>query len=156
MSYKPRILSTGPESSGTNYVGYLLEAGGAEVLHRSQPNGLDWLDLARMLDEPGSGYDAPTQPVQWIVITIRGLLAHTQSMIRRNIETSWETAENRRRASLESLGRVLGDSRVVVVTYESLAHRAERICLLEFLGLCTEAADAEDVEYHDQNWKYYQ
>jgi hypothetical protein len=153
---RPKILVTGPESSGTKYVAALLEYGGGEVLHRSQPNGYDWLDLGRMLDEPSSGYDSPMPPMDWVIITIRGLMAHTQSMIRRNIETSWETAESRRRAALGSLDRVLGDPRVVVVTYESLAHQAERVCLLEFLGLNTDAAGAEDVAYHDQNWKYYQ
>lgn len=148
-----RVLVTGPESSGTRYVTRLIEAGGADAVHRSQPNGTDWIDVLSMLEHRGSGYDTWTPPFDRAVIVVRGLLAHGHSMLAHHFDDDWQEAMSRRRAALGSLGTVLGDPRVTLITYESLAARAERACLLAALGL--DPARADDVPFHDQNGKYY-
>jgi hypothetical protein len=147
-----RVIVTGPESSGTNYVTRLLASGGADALHRSQPEGADWIDVLAMLDHPASGYDRPVPPYDYAVVVIRGLHSHMRSMLRRNIETHPGEALSRRNASLGRLGAILGDPRVLVVTYESLTSETERRFLLATLGLDSEAAVREP--FYDENRKY--
>lgn len=148
-----RVLATGPESSGTKWVTKLLAEAGADAVHRSQPEGPDWVDLRAMLDHPASGPTAPVPPFDAAVVVVRGRLAHVRSQVRRNIESSEDVADARRRAALARIAPVLGDPRVTVVTYESLAHVAERRHLLASLGLDDTAADR--VPWTDQNLKHY-
>lgn len=136
-----RVLATGPESSGTNALARLLEAGGAEAVHRSQPEGPDWLDLPAMLKD----FDAA-------VVVIRGRQGHLASYRRRGMASTHHEAEARRRRSLAGVAAVLGHHKVEVVTYESMQDPAERRALLEALGL--DPAAAEDEEWTDENRKY--
>lgn len=138
-----RILCTGPESSGTNYLTKLIAAGGADALHRSQPEGVDWIDLEAMLDD----FDE-------IVIVIRGRLAHLHSTVKHYMEPDHAGADRRRRKSMSRLAPILGHEKVTVVTYESLRHLAERRHLLASLGL--DPAGAERTPFDEQNAKHYQ
>lgn len=138
-----RVLITGPESSGTRYVTALLAAGGAETLHRSQPEGLDWIDLAAMLDD----FDA-------IVVMIRGQLAQVRSQQTCGIEKDDESALVRRRKALARVAPIFGDPKVSVVTYESLGHPRERRYLVESLGLDWVAANS-DASWEEGNAKHY-
>lgn len=153
MSDTVRVLVTGPESSGTRYVTRLVAAGGGDAVHRSQPNGTDWIDVLSMLEHRGSGFDSWSPPFDWAVVVVRGLLAHGRSMLSHNFDDDWDEVMARRQAALRALSPVIGHSRVVLVTYESLAETAERACLLAALGL--EHGRADDVPYEDQNRKYY-
>jgi hypothetical protein len=137
-----KILATGPESSGTRYVTALLKDGGANVLHRSQPEGVDWIDVGAMLDD----FDA-------CVIVIRGRLAQLRSQQHRGIVTTDEAAVTKCRRALRALAPVLGDERVVLVTYESLANPSERRHLLQTFGLDPGAADRQ--VFYDENSKHY-
>lgn len=148
-----RILATGPESSGTNYLTRLLAAGGAEVVHRSQPEGGDWIDVEAMLDHPSSGPKGRVEAFDHAVVVIRGRLGHCRSMVRRNIEPEEGEAIRRRRAALRRLAPIIGDERVTVVTYESLASEHERRHLLWSLGL--DADGAVRAPFNDENGKYY-
>jgi hypothetical protein len=137
-----KILATGPESSGTRYLTELLADAGADVLHRSQPEGVDWIDLAAMLDD----FDA-------IVVIVRGELAHLRSQQTRGIVDGDEAAAAKRRKALRHVAPILGDERVRFVTYESLAHVAERRHLLLTLGLDADAAAR--CPFTDENEKHY-
>jgi hypothetical protein len=137
-----KILATGPESSGTRYVTALLKDGGANVLHRSQPEGVDWIDVSAMLGD----FDAA-------VVVIRGRLAQIRSQQHRGIVATDEAAVEKARRSLGALASILGDERVVVVTYESLAAAAERRHLLATFGLDAGAADR--CLWFDENAKHY-
>lgn len=136
-----KILATGPESSGTNALTRLLTAGGAEAVHRSQPEGPDWIDMEAMLDN----FDR-------VVVVIRGLHGHVASLLRREIEVTSQKANARRRKALAHLAPILGDPRVTVVTYESMFRTEQRAHLLELLGLDPAGATAE--EWLDENEKY--
>lgn len=136
-----RVLATGPESSGTNALTRLLEAGGAETVHRSQPEGPDWIDLEAMLDD----FDA-------VVVIIRGRLGHLSSCLRRGIEPDYPTADARRRKALARLAPILGHPKVHVVTYESLSEFPERTALLDDLGLDPQGAFVE--AWTNENRKY--
>jgi hypothetical protein len=137
-----KILATGPESSGTRYVTALLKDGGANVVHRSQPEGADWIDLAAMLDD----FDA-------MVVVVRGRMAQIRSQQFRGIVDTDEAADRRCRRSLHAIAPVLGDDRVVVVTFESLQYAAERRHLLATFGLDCGAADR--CVWFDENAKHY-
>lgn len=143
-----KVLAVGPASSGTRYLARLLAAGGAEVVHRSQPHGPDWVDVAALLDD----FDA-------VVVVVRGRLAQLRSLLAAGHlraaggEVTVAGAARWRREALSWIAPVLGDERVFVVTYESLAERAERADLLETLGLDQRGADAE--EMRPQNVKHY-
>jgi hypothetical protein len=137
-----KILATGPESSGTRYVTALLKDGGGNVLHRSQPEGVDWIDVAAMLDD----FDA-------CVIVIRGRLAQIRSQQFRGITDNDEEGAVKCRRSLRTLAPILGDERVVVVTFESLANPAERRHLLSTFKLDAGAADR--CPFFDENAKHY-
>jgi hypothetical protein len=137
-----KILATGPESSGTRYVTALLKDGGANVLHRSQPEGPDWIDVQAMLDD----FDA-------CVIVVRGRLAQIRSQQHRGITNTDEDADRKCRRALRSLAPILGDERVVLVTYESLAHPSERRHLLQTFALDPGAADRQI--FFDENSKHY-
>lgn len=136
-----KVLVTGPESSGTNYLTGLVAEGGAEAVHRSQPEGADWIDMAAMLDN----FDA-------VVVVLRGRYAHLRSYQRRDIEPTEPLADQRRRKALASLSGIMGHPKVTVVTYESLASPTERRHLLESLGLDVDAAD--QWRWYDANAKY--
>lgn len=136
-----KVLATGPESSGTNALTRLLAAGGADAVHRSQPEGPDWIDLEAMLDD----FDR-------VVVVIRGRQGHLSSLRRREIEVEHEAAVARRRKALARIGPILGDPRVELVTYESLRELGERRALLEALELDPDGAEAE--EWTDENGKY--
>lgn len=137
-----KILVTGPESSGTRYVTALLKDGGANVLHRSQPEGETWVDVAAMLDD----FDAA-------VVVIRGRLAQVRSQQHRGIVSNDGDAFARRRRALRSLAPILGDDRTVLVTHESLRYASERRHLLAAFGLDQGAADR--VPWVDENLKHY-
>lgn len=137
-----KVLATGLESSGTRYVTDLLLDAGADALHRSQPEGVDWIDLAAMLDD----FDAA-------VVVIRGHLAQIRSLQTCGISTDDADAADHRRRALRAIAPLLGDGRVIVVTYESLAHRAERRHLLAALKLDEDAADR--CPWTDENPKHY-
>lgn len=137
-----KILATGPESSGTRYVTELLKDGGANVLHRSQPEGVDWIDLSAMLDD----FDA-------CVVVIRGRLAQVRSQQHRGIVANDPDGFAKCRRSLRALAPILGDERVVLVTYESLAYPAERRHLLQTFGLDAGAADRQT--WFQENEKHY-
>lgn len=137
-----RVLATGPESSGTRYLAGLLAAGGADVLHRSQPEGGDWIDLRAMLDD----FDAA-------VVIVRGRLAQIRSQQTRGITHTDEEAAAKRRRALAAVAPILGDERVLLVTYESLADPAERRHLLAELKLDETAAAR--CPWTDENAKHY-
>ena len=137
-----KILATGPESSGTRYVTALLKDGGANVLHRSQPEGVDWIDLAAMLGD----FDA-------VAVVIRGRLAQIRSQQFRGITATDEAADAKCRRALRAVAPILGDERVVLVTFESLAYAAERRHLLATFGLDCGAADR--CVFYDENAKHY-
>lgn len=126
-----RVLAFGPESSGTRWLKYLLEAGGADATHRSQPNGITWVDAAAMLYD----YDR-------VVVILRSPVAHVASMTERGIVASEADGWAKRRRQLAAVAPILGDPRVEVVTFEGLAARHERRALLERLGLDPGGADA--------------
>lgn len=138
-----RILATGPESSGTNAMTRLLEAGGAEAVHRSQPEGPDWIDMEAMLEE-----------FDHIVIVIRGLSGHLASLQRREIALSDGGAHAKRRKALSRLAPIMGHPHVTVVTYESMCELEERYALLSGLRLDPEGAYAED--WINENRKYHE
>lgn len=137
-----KILVTGPESSGTRYLTALLKDGGANVLHRSQPEGPDWIDVRAMLDD----FDAAA-------IVLRGRLAQVRSQQHRGIVNTDDAGFDRHRRAMRSLAPIFGDERVVVVTYESLAYPAERRHLLCTFGLDVGAADRQP--FYDENSKHY-
>ena len=137
-----KILVTGPESSGTRYVTALVKDAGGNVLHRSQPEGDTWVDVRAMLDDFDAG-----------VIVLRGRLAQVRSQQHRGIVTNDADGSDRRRRALRALAPAMGDDRVLVVTYESLASAAERRHLLTALGLDPGAADR--VPFYDENQKHY-
>lgn len=148
-----RILATGPESSGTNYLTRLLAAGGADAVHRSQPEGGDWIDVEAMLDLPSSGPEGRVEPFDHAVVVIRGRLGHCRSQVRRNIEIDERAAMSRRRAALARLAPIFGRDDVTVVTYESLASEDERRHLLWSLGL--DPGGATRAPFNDENEKHY-
>lgn len=137
-----KLLVTGPESSGTRYVTALLKDGGGNVLHRSQPEGADWIDVRAMLDD----FDA-------CVVVLRGRLAQVRSQQFRGITSTDEDGFTKLRRSLHAVAPILGDERVVVVTYESLMYPAERRHLLGTFGLDQGAADR--CEWFEENVKHY-
>ena len=137
-----RVLVSGAESSGTHFVMDLLAAGGADVTHRSQPNGDSWIDLKAMME---GGFDH-------CVVVVRGFHAHCSSQVRRNIEPHFGMAVIRRQKALRYIAPILGDERTILVTYESLAALIEREVLLDILRLDVTAASK--VEWHDENEKY--
>lgn len=137
-----KILATGPESSGTRYVTALLKDGGGNVLHRSQPEGDTWVDVAAMLDD----FDAA-------VIVVRGRMAQLRSQQFRGITDNDDHAAEKCRRSLRALAPIIGDDRVLLVTFESLASAAERRHLLSSLKLDPGAADR--VPWLDENAKHY-
>lgn len=128
----PRILATGPESSGTRALTRLLAAGGAEAVHRSQPEGPDWIDVEAMLDD-----------FDYVVVIVRGRLANVRSFTARKITSSDREASERRRKALGRLAPVFGHPKTIVVTYEALSAVEERRHLLAHLGLDPEGAVAE-------------
>lgn len=140
----PRILATGPESSGTRALTRLLAAGGADAVHRSQPEGPDWIDVEAMLDD----FDA-------IVVVIRGRLANIRSYTGRKITSSARGAAARRRKALGRLAPILGHPKTIVVTYESLDDVTERRHLLAHLGLDPDGADATGWDALKANRRHY-
>lgn len=137
-----KVLVTGPESSGTRWLTDYLTKAGADALHRSQPEGPDWIDLESMLGD-----------FDHVVVVVRGLLANVRSMEMRGCVEDVPAGFVKRRRALGSIGRVLGHGRVTLVTYESLAHRAERLQLLANLGL----AESDDHwPWVDENVKHYE
>lgn len=139
-----RVLVTGPESSGTRWLTALISDAGADALHRSQPEGVDWIDMAAMVDD-----------FDHVVVIIRGLLAHLRSQIlpEHSIEPDEQSATRRRRKALARLAPILGHPKVTVVTYESMRHRAEVVYLLRTLGLDETAVYRRP--WTDQNPKHY-
>lgn len=157
-----RILATGCPSSGTRYLTRLLAAGGADAVHLSQPDqavlidglGLTtkrgehpdhlaaWFDMDKALEE----FDA-------IVIVIRGALGHLGSYKVHWAGMTDDAAELWRQQSFAMLAPAFGNSKVTVVTYESLAVRDERVWLLSHLGLDPAGADLEP--WVDMNSKHY-
>lgn len=137
-----RVLATGPEASGTTILTHLLAAGGADALHRSQPEGPDWIDVEAMLDD-----------FDHTVVIVRGLVGNLASLQRKGLAETPEAAAARRRKALSRLAPILGHPRVTVVTYESLREPAERRALLAGLGLDPAGADA--IDWTDENRKYY-
>lgn len=135
-----RVLVTGPESSGTRWLTEFLRAAGADALHRSQPEGDDWIDLEEMLED----FDA-------VVVIVRGLYANLTS-IHERIRPP-EGASLRRRRALRRIAPIIGLPRVHLVTYESMASPAERRELLVTLELGH--ATAEAVPFGDANVHRY-
>lgn len=138
----PRILATGPESSGTRALTRLLAAGGADAVHRSQPEGPDWIDLEAMLDD----FDA-------VVVIVRGRLANVRSYSHRKITANDREASDRRRKALARIAPILGNPKTFLVTYESLVAVEERRHLLAHLGL--DPAGAEVADWNNANGKHY-
>lgn len=136
------MLATGPESSGTRYLTRLLAEGGADAVHRSQPEGPDWIDMVAMLDD----FDA-------VVVIIRGRLGNVSSYVHRKIVGTHRAAAEKRRKALGRLAPILAHPKVEVVTYESLASEAERRHLLDHLGLDPDAAVRQP--WGDANEKHY-
>lgn len=134
-----KILATGPESSGTRILTAMLEQAGAEAVHRSQPEGDDWIDLQAMCDD-----------FDHVVVIIRGALAHERSLQTCSVSTSDEQAHERRQRALRHIAPILGRSNVTLVTYESLSSEHERNHLLSSLGL-----QPVDIEWVDGNVKHY-
>jgi len=132
-----RVLVTGPESSGTRWLTELVSTAGAYAVHRSQPEGADWIDLEAMADE----FDAT-------VVVIRGAYAHLASLTERVRPP--DPAERRRKA-LACIAPILGRTDVHLVTYESLGSPVERRHLLAALGLDTSA----DVPFDDASAHRY-
>lgn len=133
-----RILVTGPESSGTRWLAELVAAGGAYAVHRSQPEGADWIDLEAMADD----FDA-------VVVSVRGCYAHLASLDER-VRPHGGSAERRRRA-LACIAPILGREDVHLVTYESMSSPVERRHLLAVLGLDPSA----DVAFDDASAHRY-
>lgn len=132
------ILATGPESSGTRWLAGLLAAAGADVLHRSQPYGTDWLDLAAMADR----FDAT-------VVIVRGAYAHTESL-RERVGVGDPYA--RRAHALAAIAPILGRPDTHLVTYESMGSGVEVAHLLGLLGLDVEArVPFDDASAHRYN-----
>lgn len=125
-----RILATGPESSGTRWLAEILADAGADVVHRSQPDGGLWLDMVATLED----FDAA-------VVVVRGRYAHLESLRERLELADISAAADRRRRSLATLAPILGHPKTTVVTYESLSSPVEARHLLAGLGLDPEAAD---------------
>lgn len=133
-----RVLVTGPESSGTRWLTELVATAGAYAVHRSQPEGGDWIDVEAMADD----FDA-------VVVSVRGGYAHLASLEER-VRPEGGAAERRRR-SLACLAPILGRADVHLVTYESMASPVERRHLLTVLGL-----DASvDVAFDDASGHRY-
>ena len=133
-----RVLVTGPESSGTRWLTELVAAGGAYAVHRSQPEGADWIDLEAMADD----FDA-------VVVSVRGCYAHLASLTER-VRPEGGAAERRRKA-LACIAPILGRDDVHLVTYESMSSPVERRHLLRVLGLGTTA----DVPFDDASAHRY-
>lgn len=144
MDPERSFLSTGPESSGTRYVKWLLECGGAtDVTHRSMPHGDDWWvpqDVAHLYDH--------------IVVSIRGLYAQASSQVEHSIEPRLSLGFLRRARALQELGPLLTQPNVTVVTYESLASIHERQVLLSYLGLAPQGAAQATFERERQEIHY--
>ena len=87
------------------------------------------------------------------MVVIRGHLAQIRSLQTCGISTDDADAADHRRRALRAVAPILGDGRVIVVTYESLAHVAERRHLLAALKLDESAADR--CPWTDENPKHY-
>lgn len=120
-----RVLVTGPESSGTRWLAGLLAEAGGQTLHRSQPYGTDWLDLAAMLDS----FDA-------VVVIVRGYYAQVESLKER---LACGDPYAKRRKALRLVAPILADPKVHLVTYESMGSPVEVRHLLTVLGLDPDA-----------------
>lgn len=159
-----RILATGPPSSGTRYLTALLAAGGADVVHLSQPDQRTLIEAEGLLAKQScspfdldSAWFDPVKAVRCfdaVVIVLRGRVAHSGSYLTHWKGMTVEQALEWRKESLRRLAPIMGRDTVTVVTYESLAVREERIGLLAELGLDVAGADRE--RWVNMNRKHYE
>lgn len=158
-----RVLATGVPSSGTRYLTRLLAAGGADAVHLSQPDQAQFIEPLGLLADIQT--DQPDELAVWfdmdralgdfdaVVIVVRGRLAHDGSYAIHWCDMSAERADVWRQESFERLRPAFGHPKAIIVTYESLAVREERMALLTALGLNPEGADLEP--WSNENAKHY-